>query len=88
MSIVGGHHMDSAKDYKDSLAYWAASCAMDGIQMDDELPSIDDAESHIEGVWDFVVESCGESELTPPPKNEAIEELKEMIASYLVDMTE
>ena len=56
--------------------------------MDDELPSIDDAEGHIEGVWEFVVESCRESELTPPPKNEAIEELQEMIASYLIDMTE
>lgn len=80
--------MDSAEDYKGSLAYWAALCAMDGIQMDDELLSINDAKDHIEGVWDFVVESCRESDLTPPPKYQAIEELKEMIASHLADMTE
>ena len=80
--------MDSVLEYKNDLPYWAAGCAMEGIQMMDELPTPDQAAGFIDEVWEFVVETCLDNEIHVPNKDDAISELKEMIASYLVDMTE
>ena len=78
----------SILEYRGQEAYWAALCAMDGLEMSDELPDPENADAEIDAVWDFVVENCEESEIRVPSKQEAILELKEMIVAYVADMQE
>tara|TARA_B100000780_G_scaffold190949_1_gene134462 strand:- start:59 stop:307 length:249 start_codon:yes stop_codon:yes gene_type:complete len=75
-------------EYKDQAAYWAALCAMDGLEMSDEILDPNSADGKIDSVWEFVVENCKEEGITIPSKEEAIAELREMIAFHNIDMTE
>lgn len=80
--------MDDITSYKGPEAYWAASCAMDGIAQGEEIPSTADAGSYIDDVLEFVAANCHEEGITTPSKQECIIILKEMIESHLEDLND
>ena len=76
----------SILEYRGQEAYWAALCAMEGIQMSEQLPSLDDAEAELAGVWEFVEGCCQEFEIAVPSRDEAVGHLRVLLAEYLEDM--
>ena len=78
----------SILEYKGQEAYWAALCAMEGIQASDVLPSPDDADVEIEAIWDFVVDNCEEFEIEIPSKLEATGHLRVLMIEYIEEMSD
>jgi hypothetical protein len=76
----------SILEYRGQEAYWAALCAMEGIQVNEELPSMDDAETELAGVWEFVEGCCLEFDIAVPSRDEAVGHLRVLLAEYLEDM--
>lgn len=76
----------SILEYRGQEAYWAALCVMEGIQMNEELPSLDDAEAELTGVWEFVEDCCLEFDIAVPARDEAVGHLRVLLAEYLEDM--
>ena len=75
----------SILEYEGQEAYWAALCAMEGIEYSDQIPSPSDAEHEISEVWEFVEGCCIEFDIKTPSKKEAIQHLRDLIAKYVED---
>ena len=78
----------SILEYRGQEAYWAALCAMEGIQASDDLPNPDDADAEIDAIWDFVVDNCLDLEIEIPSKIEATGHLRVLMVEYLEEMSE
>ncbi|MCR9152108.1 MAG: hypothetical protein NXH83_18230 [Rhodobacteraceae bacterium] len=73
---------DTIYDYRGKAALWAALCAFDAVESGNETFVEADAAVLLEGVWDFVRESCLEAEEPLPTQIEAQEILRQMITDW------
>ena len=67
---------DSISNVRGREQLWAALCAFDGMEYNlrynDEVYTVNQADELIEGIWDFVWQTCEENGVEVPSKTVAI----------------
>ena len=70
---------DNISNFRGREQLWATLCAFDGMEYNDEVYTVNQADELIESIWDFVEQTCEEEGVKVPSKIAAITELKTLI---------
>ncbi len=79
---------DNVSVYKDNLEYWAALCAMDSIRYEGAKIDPDTAGNQIDGVWEFVTETCDDVGYAHPDRDKSVLFLKDLIVDFCKELDE
>nr|WP_321251721.1 hypothetical protein [uncultured Ruegeria sp.] len=79
---------DNILVFKNDLERWAALCAMDGIRYVGKPVDPEAAEQLLDGVWEFVTETCDEAGFEHPDRDKAIGILRDLVIEFSEEFDE